>query len=198
MQNEGEDLAGLVVGGGAHSGAVNDVLGEARCPARPPNDSRLMDMATPIALPQRPGPAPEVVGPAPHAQRSQIPPVMLQEELWSRMRALPYTYMAPTLVSVTHARALHLPENVGSAPPNRFQGGREFTHLHPHHDGSLHLSLPNWARDAATRSGWGVPHPVQNSFLVFGPRDRVELEVVWHLVQVSYLWAMGEVSAERK
>ena len=157
-----------------------------------------MHSATPTDLPQRPGPAPEVVGPAPHAQRSQIAPVMLQEELWLRMRALPYVYMAPTLVSVKHARALHLPENVGSAPPDRFQGGREFMHMHPHHDGSLHLSLPQWARDAATRSGWGVPHPVQNSFLVFGPRDRVELEVVWHLVQVSYSWAMGEVNAEPK
>lgn len=45
---------------------------------------------------------PDIIGPAPHAQRSQIAPVMVQEELWSRMRSLPYVYMAPTLVSVSH------------------------------------------------------------------------------------------------
>ncbi|MFD4327975.1 luciferase family protein [Nocardioides sp. NPDC058538] len=121
---------------------------------------------------------------------------MVQEELWSRMRSLPYVYMAPTLVSVAHARALHLVEGIGSALPERFQRDREFAHLHPHHDGSLHLSLPNWARDVAARSGWGMPHPAQDSFLVFGPRDRRELEVVWHLVQLSYAWAMGEVNEE--
>ena len=152
-----------------------------------------MDTADPIELPRRPGPAPEVVGPAPHAQRSQIAPVMVQEELWSRMRALPYVYMAPTLVSVSHARALHLPHGIGSAATERFQGGREFAHLHTHHDGSLHLSLPAWAREAAVRSGWGVPHPVQDAFLVFGPRDRVELDVAWLLVRLSHAWAMGEI-----
>ncbi len=139
---------------------------------------------------------PDIIGPAPHAQRSQIAPVMVQEELWSRMRSLPYAYMAPTLVSVSHARALHLVEDFGSAPPNRFQGGREFAHLHPHHDGSLHLSLPDWVIDQAVRSGWGVPHPVQDAFLVFGPRDRTELEIVWHLVQLSYAWAIGDLVAD--
>ena len=156
-----------------------------------------MDTAYSDNFPSRPGPAPEVVGPAPHAQRSQIAPVMVQEELWTRMRALPYVYMAPTLVSVTHARALHLPEGIGSAPPERFQGGREFAHLHPHHDGSLHLSLPRWARAAAARSGWGLPHPVQDAFLVFGPRDQAELEIVWLLVRISHAWAMGETTDTR-
>lgn len=143
-------------------------------------------------LPQRSGPAPAVVGPAPHSQRSQTPSIMVQEELWSRMRALPFTYMAPTLVSVAHSRALHLAPGVGSSSEDRFQGGREFAHLHPHHDGSLHLSLPEWARHAAVAGGWGVPHPVQDAFLVYGPRDRAELEVVWHLLQISYAWALGD------
>ena len=70
-----------------------------------------------FALPRRQGSLPDVIGPAPHGQRSQIAPVMVQEELWFRMRALPFTYMAPTLVSVSHARALHLAEGFGSAPP---------------------------------------------------------------------------------
>ena len=151
---------------------------------------RLMDASG--EFPMRTGPAPQVIGSSPHAQRSQIAPVMLQEELWLRMRSLPFTYMAPTLVSVSHARALHLADGFGRAPAARFQKGREFAHLHPHHDGSLHLSLPRSAVNAALRGGWGVPHPVQDSFLVYGPRDRAELEVVWQLVQMSYEWAMGD------
>jgi phospholipase/carboxylesterase len=52
------------------------------------------------ALSARPGEAPEVIGPAPHGQRSQTAPILIQEELWGRMRSLPYVYAAPTLVSV--------------------------------------------------------------------------------------------------
>jgi len=146
-----------------------------------------------LGLPARQGAAPTVIGPAPHAQRSQIAPVMVQEELWERMKALPYTYMAPTRVSVSHARALFLAEGVGDADTTRFQAGREFAHLHPHHDGSLHLALPEWAKDQAVEAGWGQRHPVQNVLMVYGPRDRNELEVVWQLVQLCYGWASGDV-----
>lgn len=143
-------------------------------------------------LPRRAGSPPDVIGPAPHAQRSQIAPVMVQEELWSRMCSLPYTYMAPTLVSVSHARALHLVDGIGAAPPSRFQRRREFAHLHPHHDGSLHLSVPDAVVEQVVGARWGVPHPVQDALLVFGPRDRRELEVVWQLVQLSYNWVSGD------
>lgn len=144
-----------------------------------------------LNLPSRPGPAPEVIGPAPHSQISQIAGIMLQEELWERMRALPHVYMAPTLVSVSHARSLFLPEHVGDGPDEAFQAGREFAHIHPHHDGSLHVTLPERVKDAVEAAGWGVRHPEQNTILLYGPRDREELEVVWHLVQLSYQHAMG-------
>ncbi|KRE38957.1 hypothetical protein ASG73_00895 [Janibacter sp. Soil728] len=143
-----------------------------------------------IELPNRVGEAPHVVGPAPHGQRSQVAPVMLQEELWSRMRALPYVFMAPTLVSVPHSRALHLPEGIGSRDPAAFQGGREFAHVHPHSDSSLHLMVEQELMDVVERSGWGVRHPAQPPVLVYGPRDRQELEVVWWLVQQSWQYAM--------
>lgn len=144
-------------------------------------------------LERRNGPPPQTVGPAPHAQRSQVGPVGVQEELWERMRALPYVYMAPTLVSVSHARALFLAEGVGTAPPSRFQRGREFAHLHPHHDGSLHLSTPEWLKDEVVELGWGERHPSQDALMVYGPRDRDELEIVWALVQLSYEWVTGSL-----
>ncbi|MEU1203469.1 luciferase family protein [Streptomyces sp. NPDC005813] len=146
-----------------------------------------------LDLPARPGPAPEVVGPAPHGQRSQTAPVMLQEELWERMRALPFVYMAPTLVSVPHARSLFIPEGIGTGPREAFQAGREWAHIHPHHDGSLHLTLTEPLKDDIEKSGWGVRHPEQDTILVYGPRDRAELELIWQLVQLSYAYAVGEV-----
>jgi phospholipase/carboxylesterase len=51
--------------------------------------------------------------------------------------------------------------------------------------------LPAPQRDLLEASGWGVPHPVQRSFLVYGPRDRDELEIVWRAVQWSYDFAVG-------
>lgn len=144
-----------------------------------------------MTLPNRRGTAPLVVGPAPHGQRSQTSPILVQEELWSRMAALPFVYMAPTLVSVPLARSLFLPESIGSQEPERFQGGREFLHLHPHHDSSLHAMLPTHLEDQVEHAGWGVRHPVQRSILLYGPRDRKELEIVWDLAQHSYEFAMG-------
>jgi phospholipase/carboxylesterase len=144
-----------------------------------------------LDLPTRPGSVPEVFGPAPHSQRSQIAPVMLQEELWQRMRALPFVFMAPTLTSVPHARSLFIPDGIGSGPDEAFQRGREWAHIHPHHDGSLHLTLPESFKDEVEKAAWGVRHPEQNSILIYGPRDRAELELIWQLVQLSYAYATG-------
>ncbi len=144
-----------------------------------------------LTLTPRQGPAPRVFGPAPHGQGSQISPIMLQEELWGRMRALPYVYMAPTLVSVPHARSLFIPEGIGTGPAEAFQRGREWAHIHPHHDGSLHLTLPKEAEEDVIAAGWGVHHPVQAVVLVYGPRTAEELETVWEIIQFSYRYAVG-------
>lgn len=148
-----------------------------------------------IDLPTRSGATPEVIGPAPHAQTSQTAPIMVQEELWQRMRGLPYVYVAPTLVSVSHARSLFLADGIGHGVPDAFQKGREFAHLHPHHDGSLHLTLPDDLQDRVEASGWGQRHPSpqHKAILIYGPRDRTELEIVWRLVQLSYSYALGEL-----
>jgi uncharacterized protein (TIGR00369 family) len=61
--------------------------------------------------------------------------------------------------------------------------------LHPEHDGSLHLNLPPALYDEVLRAGWGEPHPISGTMLLFGPRDEVELEIVWRLVRASYDWA---------
>jgi Family of unknown function (DUF5519) len=143
------------------------------------------------ALPARAGPRPEVIGPRPHAQRSQNAPDQLQEELARRALALPGVIEAESRVSVPGARAFVLDEASARGPAQAFQAGREFAHLHPPDDGSLHMTLPTQVAEAAYAAGWGEPHPVSGTPLIFGPRDETELEIVWGLLRSSYEYASG-------
>lgn len=137
-----------------------------------------------------------VVGPQPHAQRSQNSPVPLQQALLERALALPWVRLAPSGVSVPGARAFVLDEQAPAGPAEAFQTGREFAHLHPCEDGSLHMTLPAALRRLAYDQGWGEPHPVSGTPLIFGPRDRAELEVIWLLLLTSYRAATGEPSSQ--
>lgn len=143
-------------------------------------------------LPQREGPAPQVIGPRPHAQQSQNAPAHLQQELADRALQLPGVSEAPSGVSVPGARAFVLAEDVARGPAEAFQVGREFAHLHPPEDGSLHMTLPGQVAQAAYAKGWGEPHPVSGTPLIFGPRDEAELEVIWSLLRGSYEYAAGK------
>lgn len=143
----------------------------------------------PLSLPRRAGDRPQTAGPRPHAQISQNAPAQLQEALAERALALPSVTEAESLVSVPGARAFVLDEEAASGPPEAFQAEREFAHLHPPGDGSLHLTLPAEVAREAYEKGWGEPHPVSGTPLIFGPRDEQELEVVWRLLRASYEFA---------
>ena len=58
------------------------------------------------------------------------------------------------------------------------------------------MTLPPLVYDDVIAKGWGEPHPISGTMLVFGPRDRRELEIVWQLVVTSYRFAIGYVSAD--
>lgn len=64
---------------------------------------------------------------------------------------------AKSLVSVPGARAFVLDEETAGRPPEAFQAGREFAHLHPEHDGSLHMTLPAEIASEVYEKGWGEP-----------------------------------------
>ena len=83
----------------------------------------------------------------------------------------------------------HVKPHAAKGPAEAFQRGSEFGHLHPEHDGSLLLTLPPALYNEVLRAGWGEPHPISGTMLVFGPRDEDELEVVWRLVCASHNWA---------
>jgi hypothetical protein len=147
-------------------------------------------------LPTRQGPPPDVIGPRPHAQRSQNAPAGVQEELVRRALELPGVTQADSGVSVPGARAFVLDEETARGPAEAFQVGREFAHVHPPDDGSLHMTLPDDVARAAYAAGWGEPHPISGTPLIYGPRDAEELEVVWGLLRASYGFASGGQGGE--
>jgi hypothetical protein len=145
-------------------------------------------------LPSRLGPKPRTTPRTPHQQLDQISPVALQERLWQRMASLAGVSVRPSGIALPGTRALWL-EQGGNA--EAFMVGREFAHLHPAADGSLHMILDPHSHALAIAGGWAEPHPLAGRFtaatnaLVFGPRDEAELELVWWLVQQSYRYASG-------
>ncbi len=134
----------------------------------------------------------------PHQQLDQNAPAELQEELFERCRALPGVVVGRSHVSVPGARAFHLDPDLAGGSPDAFMRGTEFAHLHPAYDGSLHLALPEDLARAVIGAGWGEHHPLveqgvmpATQLMVYGPRDREELEVVWGIVEQSYAFARG-------
>ena len=150
-----------------------------------------------FTLPPRRGSRPETTRPTPerptpHQQTSQNAPPELQEAVFERARALPGITVGDSCVSVPGARAFRLDPALARGPAEAFQCDQEFAHLHPVHDGSLHLTLPRAVYQAVLEQGWGEPHPISGTMLLFGPRDTDELDVIWRVLLASYQFATGQ------
>jgi len=152
-------------------------------------------------LATRPGPTPLTTRPNPelafpHQQLTQTGPTDFGEVLVARGSLLPGVEVRDSCVSVPGARAFHVSLDLATGPSEAFQCRTEFAHVHPAGDGSLHMTLPPRVYDDVIAKGWGEPHPISGTMLVFGPRDRRELEIIWQLVVTSYRFAIGYVAAE--
>lgn len=73
---------------------------------------------------------------------------------------------------------------------------REFAHLHPSPDHSLHAMLPVEVARAAIDAGWAELHPVARmgllpptAVMLYAPRDLEELAVIERLVEASHRFA---------
>ena len=152
-------------------------------------------------LPHRHGPRPDVSWTIPQQQQSQNAPADLQERLFSRLRNLAGVEVGPSRISVPGARGLTLEH--GSSDERAFlvPRVREFAHLHPAYDGSMHLVLPPELAADVSAKGWGRPHMWAGTrlspgfMLVHGPRDDVELDIVTGIVETSHAYAAGTLAA---
>lgn len=148
-------------------------------------------------LPRRVGTRPRTHQGMPHRQLDQQPAVdAIGSRLAERVLTLAGVTEAPSAISVPGARAFLLKDS-RQGPPGAFLVGREFAHLHPAPDHSLHLTLPEWRARAVIAAGWGELHPLVATgalpptvVMIYAPRDQKELEVVYGLVQESYHFAL--------
>jgi len=149
-------------------------------------------------LPDRDSSPPHVSTNTPQEQLTQNSPPALQEALFARLSALPGVATQPSAISVPGARAFTLADRSGPQDAFLVPEVGEFAHLHPTHDGSLHVALPpHMAADIITK-GWGVAHPLAGlrvtpgMVMIFGPRTQPELDIVCAVVTFSRSWANNE------
>jgi hypothetical protein len=148
-------------------------------------------------LPARAGDRPRTTPTNPHTQLDQQPTdLRWVEELAERVFALPGVVEQPSGISVPGARALGLAPGEPSGPPESFLIDREFAHLHPAPDHSLHAMLPPETVAEAVEAGWAEPHPVAlrglippTAVMLYAPRDEAELDVIESLVRASHAFA---------
>ena len=150
-----------------------------------------------LLLRRRRGDRPATTPTNPHMQLDQQPEdAWEREELARRVFALADVVEQPSGISVPGARGLCLPRARNVGPPEAFMIDREFAHLHPDPDMSLHLTLPEYDVEHAIERGWAELHPVARdglipptAVMVFAPRDADELEVVSTIVEESHAFA---------
>lgn len=153
------------------------------------------------ALPARAGDRPMVSWTIPQEQRSDNSPEELQQRLFAHVTALPGVSTRPSTISGPGARGFIVERDAG-APLDAFlvQRAGEFAHIHPGHDGSLHLALPPALAADAIARGWAVAHPLagirlaRGMVLIYGPRNDAELDVVAGILEASHAYATGALT----
>src|SRR5215208_7966717 len=149
-------------------------------------------------LPKRIGSRPRTTPTNPHTQLEQNPQPEMVEDLAQRVFALPGVEERPSAISVPGARALWLREDLPAGRQEAFMIGREFAHIHPMPDGSLHAALPPDVAEEAISKSWPEQHPVARMgyitphvLTIYAPKEAEEVEVVAGLVVEAYRYAGG-------
>ena len=152
-----------------------------------------------LTLPMRSGDKPKTNYDLPHEQLDQNPPPEIYQALKDQAFDFPFVERRPSIISVPGAEALWLLEEGGHGCAEAFMRGNEFAHVHPPYDGSMHMTLPEDLVAEVLEQGWGESHPLvpkgqapMSLVMIFGPRDREELEVIMSLIGESYRFARGQ------
>lgn len=157
----------------------------------------LVVFAQEVNLPLRETPRPETTNGVPHVQIGVAAEPELSDELLRRVALFPGVVLGATRVSLPGAIGFRLRDDLTLAHPEVIVGGREFAHVHP--DGSLHASLRPEIAHAAVEAGWATMHPWSGQragwegfVMIHTPVTAAELEVVYRLVQSSYVYVTGQ------
>ena len=151
-------------------------------------------------LPNRAGARPEVTSDIPQEQVSDNAPRALQEQVFDRIAALPGVTTRQSAISVPGARGFMLAAPQGPRDAFIVPSAGEFAHVHPGHDGSLHIALPPALAADAVAKGWAIAHPLAGvrlapgMVMLFGPRDAAETETVVGAVATAHAWASGRLT----
>lgn len=155
----------------------------------------------PLELTPRRGERPKTRPVNPHSQLDQNPSREMHARMAARMFPMDGVVEQGSMVSVPGARALVVPPGKPAGPRDAFLVEREFAHLHPASDGSLHVAVPPAEVEAVIAAGWGEVHPMArrgmippNVLMVFAPRDEQEIELVMRIVEASRARALGEAA----
>jgi hypothetical protein len=143
----------------------------------------------------RPGPRPTLSDEGPQRQLTDRAMPDLWGRLVARAFALPDVRESHSQVSPASSRGLFLRDLetpivpwTSLAPDGRL----EPVHLHGVDDTSVHLCLPVARGAELTALGWATPHQYEDfgtEFLVYGPRDQAELDVVVGIIEEAVAFA---------
>jgi len=121
------------------------------------------------------------------------------EGLVARCLEIPCVRSKQSRMASPGTQALYVADACAAGPPEAFIDGHEFSHIHPLPEGTIHLTLPKVLGDEVIRLGWAEPHPIAVTGIlpalltVYAPRDGEEMDVVFHLVARSCLFAQGKL-----
>lgn len=146
----------------------------------------------------RAGSRPNVSVDGPQTQLTQRSSAALWGQLVARVFELQAVVEGHSQVSPPSSRAVFLTDLlIERAPETSLAPGRrlEPVHLHGVQDTSLHLCLPAARGAELTERGWGEPHQYEDfgtEFMIYGPRDKAELDFIVSIVVESVIYARGQ------
>jgi len=144
------------------------------------------------SLTRRRGPRPRTTSTMPHTQLDQQPADPAIIELLARqIFGLPGVNRGPSGVSVPGASAAIIDDAV--VADGEFLVGREFAHIHPAPDHSLHVALPAPLAEKVVALGWAERHMLAGTdgvpigtVMIYAPRDVGEVAAVATIVEAAH------------
>ena len=148
-------------------------------------------------LPPRVGRPPiiDAEGPVWQLDQRSVPTTWVA--VWDALLGVPGVIAGPSAGGEPGSRAVLVPSVINPEPGTSFgEHGQplEPAHLHSPADTSLHIVLPLERAALVIAQGWAArsPHAVHGTELIlFGARDRGELEIVTALARESVRWSLA-------